>query len=134
MREAQAVEERDRSTDWESWCGGWGKTDRFDAIGWAVLLLWAAAILVAESMGLVDRLVWWDGWAVFFSGAGLIVLGEVAARALSPARRHSEAPGVIFGFILLGIGLDGLAGGWLFWPLVLTAIAGSILVRTFSRR
>ena len=122
------------SCRWESWCGDFWRTDRADAFGWAALLLWAAAVMVAGSAGFADRFAWWEGWSVFFTGAGVIVLSGVIYRVLYPTRRRMLAPGIIFGAMLLGFGLDGLGAGGFVWPLALLVAAGSILFGIFARR
>ena len=149
MNEMDAVR-RENGNDgedaWESWCDGWEynggwdmcrdfwQTDRFDDIGWAALLLWAAALVASGNMGLAERFIWWDGWSLFLTGAGVIVLGKIVARTFSPYRRRSEMFGVVFGLFLIGIGLAGLSGGGFFLPLFLAAIAGYVLFRAFARR
>jgi hypothetical protein len=123
--------------DWDwcaDWCGDFWRTDRFDALAWAALFLWAAVLMVVASTGVADARVWWDGWSLFFTGAGVIVITKVVARTYSPARRRYETPSVIFGTILMAIGLGGYVGAGLFWPVVLAIIAGSILFRTLRRR
>ena len=101
-------------------CEDWWRQDRLDAIGWAVLLIWAAIVMLANF-----------GWGAFFVGAGVIVLLGTFIRLLIPQYRRSLVGGFVLGFILLVIGL----GGWNWiWPLALIAIAIAILVSAFTRK
>lgn len=116
-------EKKEKSIEgWENWCRG----DRVDAIGWAAGFVWAAFVILATHTAAAN-IVWWDGWAVFFTGAGVIVLLETGVRLLLPAYRKGIAAKLIFGFILIGIGLGGLIGWVWVWPAVLVVVAAVIL-------
>ncbi len=100
--------------------------DRLDTIGWAGVFIWGALILLAEIVGFADEFSGWDGWGVFFVGVGLIVLGGTAIRWLVPEYRRADLGwGLVFGLVLLGIGLGDLAV-WI-WPLLLGGIGVAIL-------
>jgi hypothetical protein len=85
----------------EGW-GNWCRSDRVDTVGWAAGFVWAAFVIIATHTAIAANIVWWDDWAVFFAGAGVIVLIEVAFRLLLPAYRKGIAASLIFGFILIG--------------------------------
>lgn len=105
----------------------WWKSDLVDALGWSAAFIWGALVILAGATKFASNFSWWDGWAIFFTDAGVIVLIETAVRMLIPVYRRGVAGNLIFGLILLAIGLGGLVGwGWGF-PLVLIAIAGVIL-------
>ncbi|TET45144.1 hypothetical protein E3J62_08525 [candidate division TA06 bacterium] len=123
-------EELHRGWSKERWETCWRK-DRLDAVGWAAIFIWAALVILAGTTGFGAKFSWWNGWAVFFTGAGAIVLLGTAIRLVIPEYRKEVLVGVIFGCILLAIGLGDW--GW-FWPLVLIAIAIAILAKAFSRR
>ena len=127
--------EEEKSRGWEDWCKGWWeglwRSDRLDAIGWAAIFFWGALVLLAETTNYKANFNWWDGWAVFFTGAGVIVLVEAVIRLLIREYRRRLMVVLIFGFILLGIGLGGW--GWV-WPLVLIAIGVIMLLSAFARR
>lgn len=118
----------------ESWCGDLWRMDHVDAVGWAAQFIWAAAVIVFASAGMAGGLTWWNGWSVFFAGAGTIVLAQVAYRAIRRTRKRVLVPGVIFGTAMLGFGLSGLGYGGLFWPLVLVIAGLAILAGVLSRR
>jgi hypothetical protein len=128
--------EKKKKDNWEDWCGGcweeWWENDLIDSLGWAAAFIWAGLVLLAETKNFSANFTWWDGWAVFFTGAGVIVLSEVVIRLVIPRYRTKVTGGLIFGLILLGIGLGDLLD--LFWPLVLIAIGAIILLRTIIRR
>lgn len=128
--------ENKKKDNWEQWCGDcweeWWRNDLVDTLGWATVFIWAGFVLLADTKGFAATYSWWDGWAVFFTGAGVIVLFEVVIRLLIPKYRKKVIGGLIIGLILMGIGLGDLLD--LFWPLVLIAIGAIILLRTIIKR
>lgn len=122
--------EEEKGRGWEE---KW-RRDRGNAVTWAVLLIWGALVLLAETTDFAANFSWWSGWAVFFAGAGAIVLLGAIIRLLIPEHRRPVVGSLIFGFILLGVGLGGLVGWSWVWPLVLIAIALIILLRALVRR
>lgn len=111
-REEGAMLERERNQRAADVCGGWEgwcAEDRLDAIGWAGVFIWGALVLLAEVTNFSENFSCWDGWGVFFVGLAAIVLVETAILWLVPEyRRQGLAWGLVFGFILLGIGLGDL--------------------------
>ena len=102
-----------------------------DTIGWAVVFFWGAFVLLADNTGFASNFQWWgDGWSVFIAGAGVIVLVGTCFRLFMPEYRRGIAFGLIFGFVLLAIGLDGWS---LILPLMVAAIGVSILFKAFSK-
>ena len=112
----------------ERWADWW-RSDRLDSIGWAAIFFWGALVILAEATGFADGFMWWHGWSVFFTGAGIIVLFEALVRLLIPAYHQRMIACLIFGVILLNMGVGGL-GGW-FWALALIVIGSTILRRVF---
>ncbi len=102
------------------------RSDSRDAVGWAAIFIWAGLVLLAETTGYARNFASWDGWAVFLTGAGLIILTGTSIRMLqSPRERPARACGLVFGLVLLSIGLgDTIA--WL-WPLLLLGLGLTIL-------
>ena len=75
---------------------------------------------------------WWDGWGVFFVGAGVIVIIEGLIRLGMPSYRSKWAWSMLWGTIFLALGLGGLASpAWYALPLV--GIAVLILKDAFAR-
>lgn len=119
----EETEEKARKSDtfWEDW---W-QDDRLDTLGWAVGFIWGALVLFAHTSGYGPGVGWWDPWAVFFTGAGIAVLFGTVIRFLVPEFRRKLVPSLVFGVVLLIIGLGDLAF-WV-WPLVLLGIGLWIL-------
>ncbi len=104
----------------------WRPSDRGDAIGWAIGFIWAALVLLAQTTNFASNFSWWDGWAVFFTGAGVIALLANVIRQFIPEYPSPSVWDLIFVVILLGIGLGDYVV-W-FWILALFAIGIIILL------
>jgi hypothetical protein len=119
---------------WEECCKMCWKSDRLDALGWAAIFIWGALVLLARTSNFETNLNWWDGWAVFFTGAGVIVLLKAVLRILVPEHRRPWVGDLICGLILLGFGLgDQVNWSWV-WPVLLITIGLIILRRAFPRQ
>jgi len=118
-------EEKGREEKW--------RRDPLSAIAWAAILIWAGLVFLADNLQLLGR---WEipVWAVIFIGAGVIVLVEALARVALPEYRRGVTGTVIWGIILIAIGLGFLVGWEVIWPIVLIAIGLAILLGGFLRR
>jgi hypothetical protein len=119
-------EEKGREEKWRS--------DPINAVTWAAVLVWLGLVLLARTTGFMDGFDWFETWPVFLLGWGAIMLIQAVARGLMPGQRWWAPGSLIFGFILIGVGL-----GWLFsWgyvaPVVLFAIAATILFSAFVKK
>ena len=65
--------------------------------------------------------------ALLIAGAGIIVLLEAAARLYLPEYRNGVEANLVFGSVLIGIGLGGLIGWVWDWPAALVVVAAVIL-------
>ena len=127
--EKEEKEEKGRGDSWdEKW-----RRDPVDAASWAAIFIWGGLVLLAENMGLLIRFERLEAWSIIFIGAGLIVLLGVVVRLLVPAYRRPVTGSLIFGVILLGIGLGEVVGWVAIGPLILIAIGVSVLLRGFLR-
>ncbi|MFQ6102528.1 MAG: hypothetical protein ACE5OS_15050, partial [Anaerolineae bacterium] len=117
-------EEKEEKGKEESWEEKW-RRDPLNAALWAIVLIWAGLVLIAINLDIFGT--GWDAWPVIFLGAGVIVLLGVVVRLLVPAYRRPVTGSIIFGFILLGIGLGELTRWDVVGALVLIAIGVSIL-------
>jgi low affinity Fe/Cu permease len=117
----------------KSWDEKW-RRDPLSAVVWAGILIWAGLVLLVENMGFLARFERLEAWALIFVGAGLIVLLEVVVRLLVPSYRRPVTGSLIFGIILLAIGLGNLVSWGAIWALALIIIGLSILVRGFLWR
>ncbi|MDH3730313.1 MAG: hypothetical protein OES13_04190 [Acidimicrobiia bacterium] len=123
------TEKERREQVWEDW---W-TSDRLDAFGWAALFLWGALVLMAQLTSFKDDYDRWEGWGVFFVGAGVIVLLEAAVRLPIPKYRSKFGWTLFWGTAFLAIGLGELANpAW--YALPLAAIAVVILKDALTRR
>ncbi len=131
---------KEEEKDEEKGGGEWGagekwRRDPVDAAVWAFILIWAGLVFLAENMGLLVRFEFLEAWSIGFIGAGLIVLLGVLVRLLVPAYRRPLTGSLIFGVVLLGIGLGEVVRWIAIWPLILIAIGVGILLRgLFGRR
>ncbi len=116
----------------KNWDEKW-RRDPLNAAAWAAILIWAGLVLLADNMRLFTRIERLDAWAVILIGAGLIVLAEVVVRLLVPAYRRPVAGSIIFGVILLGLGLGNVIGWGVIWPAVLIGLGIIILARGIFR-
>ena len=111
----------------------WWESDRTDAIGWALAFIWGALVLLAEGSEFTKDISWWDGWGVFFVGVGVITVTLALSRLATNYRTGKTGGGVIFGLILIGIGVGDMAPVWV-WPLVLAVIGISILISALKKK
>lgn len=108
---------------WEEAWDEWWRTDRVDAVGWALLFLWGALVIVGDATSFRDGLDWWEPWGVFFVGAGVIVLVEAVVRLFMTDYRSKFGWTLFWGAVFLSLGLGGLAhSAWHALPLVAIAV------------
>ena len=120
-----------KSKDWDKW-----KQDSIDSAGWGLFFLWGALVTVANVTNFSNNFAWWNGWSVFFIGAGIISLIQVIIRLLIPKYRSKWMGNLIGTGILftLGFSLGEWAGlGWI-WVILLAIIGIVILVKVFTQR
>lgn len=121
-----------RGGDWdEKW-----RRDPVEAITWALILIWAGLLWLADSSGLLTSILGGDveAWSIGLAGAGVIVILGVVLRLLVPSYRRPITSSLIFGIILLGVGLGQLTNWVAVGALVLIAIGLSVLLGGFFRR
>jgi hypothetical protein len=108
-----------KSPDRDVW-----KSDRVNAFSWAVLFLWGAIVVLASSTTWHESYEWWDGWGVFFIGAGVVVTAEAFIRLTMPEYRWKVGWTLMWGIIFLSFGLSVFYGpAWLALVLVALAVA-----------
>ena len=74
-------------------------------MGWAAIFIWGGLVLLAGTTDYAVNFGAWNGWAVFLTGAGIIVLVGAAIRLLLRGHRRAVAGHLICGFMLLAVGL-----------------------------
>jgi uncharacterized membrane protein len=127
------------------------RRDPIGAISWAILLIWAGAVLLLYNLGRTDILIdfvqrlnlplseWsvelpfinMQTWQIFFLGAGVIVLLEIIVRLLLPAYRRPIIGSIVWAAILF----TAAFGNWVvIGPIALIVIGVAILLGRFTRR
>ena len=126
-------EEKEEKDSGESWDEKW-RSDPLNAAWWALVLIWAGLVLIADNVGILVNLgIRGEAWAIGLLGAGILALLLVVIRLLVPAYRRPVTGSIIFGFILLGIGLGELTRWDVVGALILIAIGVSIFLSRFVR-
>ena len=126
-------DEKEEKGRGESWDEKW-RSDPLNAAWWALVLIWAGLVLIADNVGILVNLgIRGEAWAIGFLGAGILALLLVVIRLLVPAYRRPVTGSIIFGFILLGIGLGELTRWDVVGALILIAIGVSIFLSRFVR-
>jgi hypothetical protein len=135
-RRRNEKEEKNEKGEGESWDEKW-RRDPVEAAVWALVLIWVGVAWLLSNIGFWDGMLGdgQDFWPIGFLGAGLIVLCGVVVRLVIPAYRRPITGGLIFGVILLGIGIGGITEGWVvIGPLILIAIGIGGFIAFFFRR
>ncbi len=109
--------------------------DPLSSMAWALILVWAGLVLLAENLGWLDQIEFkqiqqFEGveiivmstWSMIFLGAGAIVFLEALVRTFIPAYRSSTGGNFFLAAIFLGIGLGGIFGWNVVWPFILIAM------------
>lgn len=126
--------------------------DPLGSIVWALILIWAGFVLLANNIGWLDIInqglvqlfaqgakllpievgpPQFSAWSLIFIGAGILLLAEVVIRLLFPAYRRPVWGTAIFAVVLLGLGF----GSWdLIWPFILIIIGLALLLGGLFRR
>jgi len=131
--EKQEKEEKDSGQrEWdkgEQWTGG----DALGPLVWGLIIILAGLVFAAANLGMYPWLTWENAWSYIFLGAGLLFLLEILLRILMPTYRRPVRGRIILAFVALAIGLGGLVGWELTWPLVIIAVGLAIIVGVFIR-
>ena len=136
----------EKSPQEKSWEEKW-RRDPLNTIAWAAIFIWAGLVLLADNLGYLASFQSrasgipgfpfvgnFGGWSLIFIGAGVIILLEVLVRLLVPAYRKPVGGSIVFGFILIGIGLGDLISWTVIFPLILIALGISIILRGLFRQ
>jgi hypothetical protein len=132
-RERQEKEEKDRGErerdKSEKWSGG----DALGPLVWGLIIIFAGLAFAAVNLGIYPWLTWENVWSVIFIGAGLLFLLEVIIRLVLPTYRRPVRGRIILAFVALAIGLGGVVGWELTWPLIVIAVGLAIIIGVFVR-
>jgi hypothetical protein len=101
-----------RKTDWYNPCAGIIRWDSLDSSIFALTVIWAGLVFLSANLNLEV-----DAWALFFLGAGILVLFEVAIRLLNRSYHTPIIGDLIWAGVLFWL------GDWTFiLPVALVAI------------
>ena len=131
--EKEEKEEKEEEKEEKSWDEKY-RRDPLSAIVWAVILIWVGVVLLADNLGFLANLRQLDAWDLVFAGAGVFVIIEAVIRLLLPEYRQPVTGSLIFGVILLAIGLGDLMAWGTIWPLILIIIGASLVLRNLTSR
>jgi hypothetical protein len=101
---------------------------RLAGLWWAVALIWTGLVLGADSTGLVPQVGDASVWNWIFLGAGVVSILGAVYRLITTNVPNPIIWDWVWGSVCLIIGLDGFVALNIFWPIVLIAIGGVILV------
>lgn len=143
--EKELEKREEKSPEEKSWDEKW-RRDPINTIAWAAIFIWAGIVLLADNLGFFDPLRELgrgtaglgflsdlEAWSLIFFSAGVIFLIEVFVRLLVPAYRKPVGGTLIFGLVLIGIGLGDVFGWTVIWPLILIGLGLSIILRGVMR-
>ncbi|MGD9317915.1 MAG: hypothetical protein PVG56_13845 [Anaerolineae bacterium] len=124
--------EKQEEKEEKSWDEKW-RRDPLSAAVWALILIWAGAVLLAGNVGLLAWLPL-EAWSLFFLGAGAILLLEAGFRLLSPSYRQPVIGTVIIGVVFFAVGLAGTVAWRCILPLAVVGVGVYLLLRVFLGR
>ena len=134
---AQEKDEEKRGQQHEkeekSWDEKW-RRDPVEAAGWAVFLIWIGLVFLADNMKMDLGLWAGEPWRLVLAGAGVITLVQVLFRVLVPTYRRPVIGSIIFGMILLAVGLGVLTSWNVIWPVIVIVVGVAILAGALLRR
>lgn len=114
-----------------------GRRDPLSSMIWAGILIWVGISLLANNLGILDSIPFinqFEPWSLAFAGAGVIILLEVLIRLTVPEYSGPVIGTLIFGLIILSIGMGDILAWSLIWPVIVIVAGILILFRSFIRR
>jgi hypothetical protein len=96
---------------------------------WAIVLLWAGLVVAADGLDVLPGAGRADAWNWIFLGAGLLALGRLVARTLSPAATDPDASDLGFALVLTVLGLGGFLTFWIACSTALVAVGTTLLIQ-----
>jgi hypothetical protein len=146
--EKQEKDEKERNKQEEKSFEEKWQRDPLGAMIWALVLIWAGVVLLAENLGLLSGFNDFFGnllgrepseipflpvgaWSLFFLGVAVLLLIEVAIRLLVPTYRRPVLGTTILAIVFLGLSI----GSWgLIWPLILIIAGVALLFGSLWRK
>jgi len=106
---------------------------RLEGLWWAVVLIWAGLVFLADSMDLMPQIGDADAWSWIFLGAGVFGILGALYRLTSANVPNPTTWDWVWGSFCLIIGLGGFTTLSIAWPLVLILVGGVMLVTVLLR-
>jgi len=103
--------------------------DLVNTITWAACFVWAGLVLIPDKLNFITASVSWGVWSLIFVGIGIIVLLGMLLCRIYPKYNRPMGKRLILALVLMGIGLQGVVGWRIIWPIILIAIGVSIALR-----
>lgn len=146
--EKQEKDEKERSKQEEKTAEEKWQRDPLGAMIWALVLIWAGVVLLAENLGLLEGIRNSFGnllgrepsemaflplgtWSIFFLGVAALLVLEVVIRMLVPAYRRPVLGTMILAIVFAGLGI----GSWgMVLPLILIAAGVALLFGSLWRK
>lgn len=125
--------EKQEEKEEKTWEEKWSR-DPLNAAAWALILIWAGVVLLANNLNLLDWFPRLEFWTLFLLGAGAILLLEVGVRLAFPTYRQPVLGTLIVAIVFVAIGLGGLISWQCLLPLAVIAVGFYLLFRIFFRR
>lgn len=135
-------EKREEKSPTEKW-----QSDPVGAVAWAAILIWTGLVLLAGNLGILENIRTTtsdipflgilgsvETWGLILIGAGVIVLLGVLARVALPAYRRPVGGSIIFGLVLIALGLGNLVSWDLLWPVILIGVGLAVLLGGLLRK
>lgn len=90
----------------------WRSGDKEDTIGWEVIFIWGALLILGSSLNFGEQYSWWNSWGLLFIGMGVIGLAGAPIRFLVSEYPNPSFWDILFGlfYLFLGFGNDT---GWI---------------------
>ncbi len=130
-KEEEKREKEDEKRHEKEWDEKW-RHNPVRIVTLAVILIWGGIVALIQSANLIIA-PWWQAWAIFLAGTGVILLVKSAYR-LRPEHRRPVGGTVIIALILIAVGLGDIIGWSFSWPVILIAIGIIIVVLAIARR
>lgn len=150
--EKHEKDEKERSKHEEKTYEEKGRRDPLGSLIWALVLIWAGVVFLADNLGLLDAasetltgifgrepsevpidfpFLPVEAWGLFFFGLAVLLFTEVLVRLLVPAYRRPVVGTIILAAVFLGLSI----GNWsVIWPVALIAAGLALLFGNLWRK
>ncbi len=108
--------------------------ERINSVYWAGVLIWTGLVFGLDRLGILPQVGRADAWSWVFFGSGAYALLVCMHHAASVEQPHLSLWSYVWGVILIILGLSGLTGLKIGFPLILVLIGIALLVSARERR